>query len=302
MTVATAAPAKLNLFLHVPGQRDDGYHRVDSLIAFAELGDRVSVASAADGCLTLDADGPFAAALPSAADNLVLHAADRLRRDVGMAQAGAAIRLIKALPVASGIGGGSADAAAVLRALAQLWQIEDAPARILDIARCLGADVPVCLAGRTALVTGIGDVFVATPDLPPAPLLLVNPGAAMPTADVFRALAAPPLPESAAPPDAGGWDGIADTAALATRLAGMRNDLETPAIALLPAIAETLTALRALPGCLLARMSGSGATCFALFDEPAAVERAATALRAKCPNWWVAASRLRSEAPAIDVV
>ena len=291
-----AAPAKLNLYLHIAGRRDDGYHRVDSLIAFAETGDIVTVTPARD--LTLVVDGPFAAALPPSEDNLVLRAAAQLRARASVAS-GAAITLTKNLPVASGIGGGSADAAATLRALAVLWRLDAETCGSAAIAAGLGADVPVCLDGRTSLVTGIGDRIAASPRLPAIPVVLANPGVALPTADVFRGY-------DAAQSQHGGmgvaddWRGIADAATLATRLSATANDLEAAAIALAPAIADALAALGALPGCLLARMSGSGATCLALFADDAAARAAAAALQATCPRWWVVATRLRSAPP--DVV
>lgn len=290
-----AAPAKLNLYLHIPGRRTDGYHDVDSLIAFAEYGDVLAAAPAAG--LTLAADGPFAGELPPAGDNLILRAATRLRAATD-SKAGGALRLTKNLPVASGIGGGSADAAAALRVLAALWRIDASACDLGALAGTLGADVPVCLAGRTSRVSGIGDEFAATPDLPAVPVVLANPGIALPTADVFRRLAA--SANYAGPPDEIGWDGVADARELADRLAATRNDLEAPAIALAPQIADALATLGALPGCLLARMSGSGATCFALFADADAAAASAAALARTRPNWWIVATRLRTAPPPIE--
>jgi 4-diphosphocytidyl-2-C-methyl-D-erythritol kinase len=265
------APAKLNLALHVTGRRADGYHLLDSLVAFAGVGDRVTVAAA--GQLTLAVTGPMAAGLAADDDNLCLRAAR------AMGPGTAAITLDKHLPVASGIGGGSADAAATLRALARLWH-RPLPA---DRGLSLGADVPVCLLSHPALMRGIGEAIEGV-RLPPAHVVLVNPGVAVPTPAVFAALAQrdnPPLPPL--PP-------LPDAAALAAWLRATRNDLEAPAIALAPAIADARAALAAQPGCLFARMSGSGATCFGLFAAAPTAQAAATALAR--PGWWIAAAPL----------
>jgi 4-diphosphocytidyl-2-C-methyl-D-erythritol kinase len=289
-----AAPAKLNLYLHVEGRRTDGYHRLDSLIAFAQTGDVVTVAPART--LTLSVGGPFARDLPPPDDNLVLRAAALLRDRIGTSD-GAAIRLDKNLPVASGIGGGSADAAATLRALAEHWCAGPVDVVGGPIAATLGADVPVCLRCRTSRVGGIGDEIVAAPDLPPVDLLLVNPGIALPTAGVFRRFAETSSPAESGRANAIGWDGIADAPALAKRLADTANDLEPAAIYRVPEIGTVLAALRAARGCLLARMSGSGATCFGLFASARAMQRAAATLRAAQPDWWVAPTRLRTVPP-----
>lgn len=266
------APAKVNLCLHVTGRRADGYHLLDSIVAFAGVGDRVTV-SPGQG---LEIAGPQAAALALSEDNLCLRAA----RAMG---GGVAVRLEKVLPVASGIGGGSADAAAVLRAMARMGRPLPDPAGVL----ALGADLPVCLAGRAARMQGVGEVLTPV-DLPEAWLVLANPGVAVPTPQVFRALARrdnPPMPP--VPP-------LRDAAGLAAWLAGQRNDLEPPAIALAPVIAEVRAALAAQSGCLLARMSGSGATCFGLFAGEEAAQTAALALSDRQPQWWVAAAPLLS--------
>ena len=273
MAAEAFAPAKINLTLHVTGRRDDGYHLLDSLVVFADVGDRLTVAPAET--LSLRVTGPRAAGVPTGADNLVLRAARALAPDHG-----AAITLDKRLPAASGIGGGSADAAAAVRALAALWHLPPPdPATLI----ALGADVPVCLASRPARMSGLGEALAPCPALPPFHLVLANPGVAVSTPAVFRALARPenpPMPATLPP-----WP---DAAALAAWLATMRNDLETPATALCPAIHGVLVALAARPGCLLARMSGSGATCFGLFADPAAAAAAARALETAQPDWWVA--------------
>lgn len=270
-----AAPAKLNLYLHVVGKRADGYHLLDSLAVFAGAGDVLHGEAADD--LSLELTGPFAAGLAAEPDNLVLRAARLLAEAAGIAPR-ARLVLDKHLPVASGIGGGSADAAAALRLLGRLWNIQVEPAVLHAIALRLGADVPVCLDSRPARMGGVGEVLDAAPALPAAGLLLVNPGVGVATPAVFRARA-PGFSAPAALP--GAWP---DAAAMAHGLAGMTNDLQAAAIGLCPAIADVLAAMEAIPGCLLARMSGSGATCFAIFATPAEAEAAADALAR--PGWW----------------
>ena len=276
------APAKVNLFLHVTGRRGDGYHLLDSLAVFGPAADSLE-ATPAPG-LTLSVGGPFGEALAGDSDNLVLRAARALADAAGATPPrGAALRLVKRLPVASGIGGGSADAAAALRLLDRLWGLGFGTDRLAGIAAALGADVPVCVLSRPVRMGGVGGDLSPAPVLPECGLLLANPGMALPTPVVFRArtgaFSAPAaLPER--------W---ADAAAMARDLSGLRNDLEASAVALCPPVGETLAALRALPGCLLARMSGSGATCFGLFADAAAARRAAVLLPAP---WWRAAGGL----------
>lgn len=277
--VTEAGHAKVNLFLHLLGRRDDGYHEIDSLVVFAAPADTLRAEPAAE--LSLAIDGPFCATL-AGADNLVLRAARALAVATGTT-AGARLTLTKALPVASGIGGGSADAAAALRALNRLWGLGLSAEQLAALGAGLGADVPVCVHGQPARMGGIGERIVAAPTLPRFGLLLANPGLALATAAVFAARR-------------GGFDAPAtlpaswpDAAAMARDLAGCRNALEPAAIALCPPIASVLAALRALPGAHLARLSGSGATCFALFDDDATAAAAACALRAAQPSWWIAA-------------
>ncbi|MDO5647693.1 4-(cytidine 5'-diphospho)-2-C-methyl-D-erythritol kinase [Paracoccus sp. (in: a-proteobacteria)] len=270
--VSEPAPAKLNLALHVTGRRDDGYHLLDSLVCFAGVGDVVTLTP---GGPSLTIDGPFAAGL-STTDNLCLRAAD-------LAGGAAQIALTKNLPVASGIGGGSADAAAVLRGLAQMGHpLPRAPER-------LGADVPVCLAGRPARMQGIGEHITPLPPLPALHLVLVNPGIALSTPQVFSALTCrdnPPLPPIPI---------FADLNALIHWLRATRNDLEPPARQIAPVIGDVLDALTA-QGAAFARMSGSGATCFGLFDRADHAERAATALSHN--GWWAVATELAQPATA----
>ena len=283
MTDHEAAPAKVNLFLHVTGRRADGYHLLDSLAVFGPAFDTVAAAPAAD--LGLALDGPFGATLAAEPDNLVLRAARTLAARAGVA-ANAALTLTKRLPVASGIGGGSADAAAALRLLNRVWGAGLDEAVLMELAAPLGADIPVCVPSRPARMQGVGEVIGPAPRLPECGLLLVNPGLPLATPAVFKARAASGAGfsrEAALPVS---WP---DAATMARDLARLDNDLEAPAIALCPPIAEVLAALRALPGALLARMSGSGATCFALFATPAAAQAAEAMLPAA---WWRAGGGL----------
>jgi len=278
-----AARAKVNLYLHVTGRRPDGYHLLDSLAVFAGASDAVSVAPAVGpgsgpgSGLSLVLHGPEAGGLAAERDNLVLRAARELEAAAGRPLPGAALRLEKRLPVASGIGGGSADAAAALRLLDRFWGLGFGAARLEAIAARLGADVPVCVASRPAVMSGVGEVLRPAPVLPAFGMVLANPRVAVATPDVFAARVGPFSAPAALP---GGWG---DAAALAAALRGLRNDLETPAVALCPPVAGVLAALRALPGALMARMSGSGATCFALFSDGVAAARAAGGLPA---TWW----------------
>lgn len=276
--VVEAAPAKLNLCLHVTGRRADGYHLLDSLVVFADVADRV-FAQPARG-LSLVVAGPEGAGLQAETDNLVLRAAKL------MGVADAALVLDKHLPVASGIGGGSADAAATVRALHRLTGAA-MPGKH-DILR-LGADVPVCLAGRPARMAGIGELVTPLPPLPTLACVLVNPRVPVPTPQVFASLTArdnPALPDL--PPSA-----RASAPAFAAWLAdGTRNDLVPPARQVAPVLAEVQAALEATKACLLARMSGSGGTHFGLFATRDAAAAAAQALRARHPGWWVEAGSI----------
>lgn len=272
--VNECAPAKINLYLHVLGRRPDGYHQLDSLVAFADIGDELRVEAAAQ--LSLSLAGPFAGGLADEADNLVLKAA----RVLGSTR-GARVTLTKNLPVASGLGGGSADAAAALRALRRLWDLDIDDAALRRLAFKLGADVPVCLVGCAMFVGGAGETLIPAPSLPAAGLVLVNPGVPLATARVFAARQGPFSAGAGfdRPPH--------DAAGLAALLSERRNDLEPPAVALVPAVGEVLSALRASPGCRLARMSGSGATCFGLYDDRAGAGTAAAWLAERQRNWWI---------------
>ncbi|MEQ9196723.1 MAG: 4-(cytidine 5'-diphospho)-2-C-methyl-D-erythritol kinase [Parvibaculum sp.] len=287
--VAEPAHAKINLSLRVPGRRGDGYHELQSLVVFAGICDRLT-AEASDE-LTLGLTGPFGDILAGEADNLVLRAARALRDAAGVT-AGAKLTLEKNLPVASGIGGGSADAAAALRALMRLWDVALEEEALAALAVSLGADVPVCLDTAPALMTGRGERIVRLPALPPFWLVLANPGRALSTASVFRELAAPPLDSE---PEEGALPAFATLDGLAAWLRGQENDLEAPAIRLVPEIGEAIAALAATVECRLARMSGSGATCFGLYPCEAEARAAERILAAAHPDWWIEAS------PAIGV-
>ncbi len=260
------APAKINLYLHVGPAREDGLHDLASLFVFTERGDEI-IAEPGDE-LALDIEGPFADALMGRpmADNLVLRAAAALRERAGVS-AGAKLRLVKNLPVAAGVGGGSADAAAGLRALERLWGLSTPADDLHALAFDLGADVPACLDRAPVLVDGAGERLSPGPALPAAWVLLVNPGVDMPTGPVFRRFDADnPAPPPPAHPDI---DGTPDFFRL---MNASRNDLEPAAMAIAPAIADLLQSMRAQSGVIAARMSGSGATCFALFAEEAAAD------------------------------
>ncbi len=266
----------------------DGYHELESLIVFAALGDRLCFTPAED--LSLHLDGPFAAGLAGEADNLVLQAARILQRAFDCRK-GARIGLTKELPVAAGLGGGSADAAAALRALCDLWGLPRDDRKLLALAADLGADVPVCLQSAPSFVTGIGEALAPLPDFPELWILLVNPGKALSTADVFAARNAP-FSAPAGPPR-----GIENLTGLMAWLADHGNDLEAPARRLLPEIDEVLAALAAQPACRLARMSGSGATCFGLFSDAPAARAAADAIGQGAPAWWCGQGRIMVAGP-----
>lgn len=271
------APAKVNLTLHVTGRRPDGYHLLDSLVAFADVGDEVVVRRGAG--LTLAVDGPEAAGL-AGGDNLVVGAARFLGAD------GLALGLTKRLPVASGIGGGSSDAAAAIRAIC-LLEGRDRPEPSATVR--LGADVPVCLDPRPRRMSGIGEILSGPVALPTAWLVLANPRMAVATSAVFAGLegaAGPPMPEP--------LPALPDARSLAAFIAAMRNDLEVPAVKVAPEIARVRAALAAQPGCLVARMSGSGATCFGLFATEEGAQRAGRAIRVAQPDWWVESARILS--------
>ena len=297
--VSVLAPAKVNLSLHVTGRRADGYHLLDTLVAFAPFGDSVGLTAAED--LTLAVDGPEASGVPTDRSNLVMRAASALCAAMGAPEQGA-LHLTKCLPPASGIGGGSSDAAAALRAMMALhgWRAEVGAGGVLLLGddkslnlAALGADVPMCFDAGPARVRGIGE-DVAAVSLPALPALLVNPRVEVSTPQIFKALATkdnPPMPA-----DIPAFEGVAECI---DWLASQRNDLEAPARALAPEIGEVLAALRTLDGCRLARMSGSGATCFALFESLPEAEAALAAIQSSHPDWWAAAGALGDQRAAV---
>lgn len=271
MTLTETAPAKLNLALHVRARRADGYHELETLFVFARDGDTVAIAPAATA--SFGVTGPFADAVGPDGDNLVTRAERAFRAAFSVAQPHA-VTLDKHLPVASGIGGGSADAAATLRLLARLHGIAGDDQRLLAIAARLGADVPACLLGRPTFGSGRGDALVEVRGLGDMPALLVNPLVAVSTAAVFA-----------------GWDGmdrgpLTDDGDMLARALTGRNDLQPPAEAVAPVIRDVLAVLAGCDGVVLARMSGSGATCFALFADVAARDSAAATVAADAPGWW----------------
>ena len=287
MSASAFAPAKINLYLHVGPPGADGFHPVGSLMVFADVGDEVSISS--DSAPSLRLTGPFAAGLGDG-DNLVVRAARRLAEHLGRPGSPPALVLDKRLPVASGLGGGSADAAATLRLLNAGWKAGLTPRDLEALAADLGSDVPACVRSRPVTVSGRGDVMGPAPVLPRLPAVLVNPGVACPTGEVYRAYdrvgrfgGSAPVPAPAALPDA---------AAAALWLGDLRNDLEAPAITIAPVIRDVLDRLRAAPETRLARLSGSGATCFALCADPGCADRLAADIRRTHPDWWVRACSL----------
>ena len=279
--LSQTAPAKLNLYVHVLGRRADGRRDLDSLIVFTEIGDRLTMRPAAS--LSLEVRGAFAGALGVGEDNLVMRAARALQNTAG-GSPGAAIVLEKEIPVAAGLGGGSADAAATLRLLARLWEVDDAPAHLAELAAQLGSDVAACLHGQPCYVVGAGDSVEPAPELAHFHTVLVNPGVALATGDVFAAFdeanaTASEVARLVAP--------VRGHEELAEQLRARSNDLEAVGTVLVPEIALALETLAGLSGCLLARMSGSGATCFGLFARAEDAAAGAAVLRQTFEDWWV---------------
>lgn len=281
--VKVFAPAKINLFLHVGNKRDDGYHALESLVVFVDVGDELLIEPAKAFSLALD--GPFGTKLANEQDNLIAKAARAVAAKAGRSP-DVKITLTKNLPVASGIGGGSADAAATLRGLVQFWDLKIPHDELHMIAESLGSDVPACLLSETLWMTGRGEGVESVPGVPSAPLILVNPGVAVSTAQIFANLknrvgvgqAAKPKPDLS-------------VLALADYFKSNRNDLEKPAREIAPAIDEVLRAI-SHSGALRTRMSGSGATCFGLFADDKSAEAGAAKLAEDHPDWWVKKSRI----------
>ena len=280
------APAKVNLFLHVGPADAAGYHPLVSLVAFADTGDRVTVAPA--DRLSLTIDGPFASELAGPGDNLILRALRSLGHAAGIGEPPLAVTLEKRLPVAAGLGGGSSDAGAALRLARDALGLGLDDDVLTEIAATIGADGPMCLHARTAWAEGRGERLKPEPRLPKLPALLINPGVSSPTGEVYRAYDAGPAAAADRPPPPPAWD----FGAVLDWLAGRRNDLEHAAVSRAPAIAEALAAARALAGVRLVRMSGSGATVFALFETLADAVAAGRALAAIRPRWWITPTNL----------
>lgn len=290
--LSTRAPAKVNLTLHIEGRREDGWHELTSLVAFAGASDTLTLAPGPD--LSLTVSGPRATGAGPDDDNLVLRAA-RLLREMKPGLAVGAFTLLKRLPAAAGIGGGSSDAAAALRLLARANGYAPDDPVLMAVARQVGSDVPVCLDPRARLMSGRGEVLGPCLKLPPLFAVLVNPGVPVETVSVFRAMALQPgeasgygrhplLPEGDAEQDAASWVNM---------LRRGRNDMEAAACLLAPVIGDVLAVLGGARSCRLARMSGSGATCFGLFETCRAASRAAKSIAAQHPEWWVKATVLR---------
>jgi 4-diphosphocytidyl-2-C-methyl-D-erythritol kinase len=289
------APAKINLTLRILGRRTDGFHELESLVAFAPFGDRLTFEPG--GSLELEVTGPMADGAGPTADNLVLRVSRALAARIDGLKLGR-FALRKELPSGAGLGGGSADAAAALRLITKANGIGLDDARVRDAARATGADIPVCLDPRPRIMRGIGDILSAPVTLPPFGIVILHPGFALPTAPVFKALGlaagkmlAMPSPSDALPADRG---------TLLAWLNAQPNDLEPPAIATAPAVADVLAVIARLSGCRLARMSGSGSACFSLFDDGKAAAAAAAQVAAEQPSWWVRAGALGSQEPLFN--
>jgi 4-diphosphocytidyl-2-C-methyl-D-erythritol kinase len=281
------APAKVNLFLHVAGPSADGFHPLCSLMAFVDMGDEIALTPGGEGLRIM---GRFAEGLDGEADNLVLRARDTLLAAAGRV-ADFGLTLDKRLPVASGLGGGSSDAAATLRLVRDHLGLELTDDDLRSLAGALGSDTPACVAHEPVIATGRGDVLAPAPAFADLPAVLVNPGVASPTGPVYRAYDEAVSPQGDDLPD---WPrGLTTAGAVAAFLATCRNDLQAPAINLQPAIAGVLTALGAEPETRLARMSGSGATCFALCDTPDSAARLAGRLSASHSSWWIRAATIK---------
>lgn len=279
MSVALA-PAKVNLFLHVGPVEADGYHPLASLVVFADIGDRIEIEAADRLALTIA--GPFGQALADEPDNLILRAVRALGRRAGIGEPPVALTLDKRLPIAAGLGGGSSDAGAALRLTRDLLDLPLDDAALAEVAGEIGADGPMCLHARAAWAEGRGDRLTPEPRLPPLSAVLINPGAASPTGAVYRAYDARPDGAADRPPPPEDWR----AGTVVQWLAGQRNDLETPAVALAPEIGQALTVARGLPEVRLARMSGSGATIFALFPSADSAGAAVRWLKDNHPAWW----------------
>ena len=282
-TIKVEAAAKINLYLHVVGRRANGYHELDSLIAFTDVFDTLTLTPADE--LSLEIAGTFASSLPTSEKNLVLRAARALGEAAGVDPL-ARITLYKELPVAAGLGSGSADAAAALRGLAQLWSVDPTLVDLKEVGLGLGTDIPACLVSDTVHVGGVGEILQPGPELPNAGIVLINPGVTLATPSVFQARRGGFSPEMPMMKPPGSFVNFI------REMEGRSNDLTEPALRLTPVVREVLASLEGAPGCRLARLSGSGATCFGLFDNPVAAAEAAATL--DIDEWWVRATRFRT--------
>lgn len=287
--ITRLAPAKVNLFLHVGAVQADGYHPLESLVAFADIGDRVTVEPAEQ--LSLSIGGPFGASLAGEGDNLILTGLRALGQAAGIGDPAVSVFLDKRLPIAAGLGGGSSDAGAAIRAVAQLLDLPLDDAALEKVARAVGADGPMCLRTRTAYASGVGEVLRDMPRMPPLHAVLLNTGHPSPTGAVYRAYDAAPSGSADLPAEPSNWS----FEAVVEWLAQQRNDLEAPALAVTPAIAEGLEIMRCVPGCRLARMSGSGATVFGLFETRD--EAIGATMLLDRVDWWVRPAVLGNATP-----
>lgn len=285
-TRTALAPAKVNLFLHVGPVDAAGFHPLASLVAFADVGDRITVAPS--DRLSLTVEGPFAAGLAEPGDNLILRALRALGEAAGIGEPPLAVTLDKRLPIAAGLGGGSSDAGTALKLARDVLALDLDDDALADIAATIGADGPMCLYARTAWAEGRGERLTPEPRLPSLPALLINPGVASPTGEIYRAYDAGPRSGADRPLPPAAWD----VATVIDCLAAQRNDLQDAAVARAPAIGEALAAAAALPDVRLVRMSGSGATVFALFETAAAALSAARLMATNRPRWWITTTNL----------
>ena len=281
------APAKINLYLHITGIRDDGYHLLDSLVVFASVHDIIMIEPA--NTLILINQGPFGKDLPITDDNLVMRTAKKLQKLIGIND-GAKITITKNLPIASGVGGGSADAAAAIKGLFRHWGIPPSLHDLSSLALGLGADVPICLFGQAAFMGGIGEQINPVYALPEAPMVLVNPRVGVSTPAIFKA-------RKAGFSIANRFDTIPTTLhdLIDLLIENRGNDLTEPAIQIVPIISDILHQIKMTPGCQLARMSGSGATCFGFYHTQYEANEAAELIRNSHPEWWVVATRMISD-------
>lgn len=291
-TVSAILPAKVNLFLHVCGRRNDGYHLLESLVGFTEFGDRISAKLADD--LTLTVEGPFAAELPSIVDkNLIIRAAKVLLEKAGI-QKGAHIKLEKNIPISAGIGGGSADAAGTLRALTDLWRLEYSDHSLARLGMRIGADVPICIYSQPAIIEGVGEIVIPQKYFPPCGVVLANAGGIVSTTRVFAERSGS-FTKKLIWPEIGSFDNLVN------ELKIRKNDLSQAAGMILPVIHEVLAAISKTKDCEFYQMSGSGGTCFGLYPNQKAAEKAAISISENNPRWWCIATKFQMDRPQLEI-